>query len=75
VGSQEPRNIWRELGNLKHYFNFGWHEMLWEISWNNILMLGASMPKSKPGNKQENEYNDAESVNASDTSAIYKMFG
>jgi len=49
--------------------------MLWEISWNNILMLGASMPKSKPGNKQENEYNDAESVNASDTSAIYKMFG
>lgn len=42
------------IGGIAKYFRFSFHEILWEISWANLLMLSATIPKfDEDGNPEE----------------------
>jgi hypothetical protein len=41
------------LGGIIKYFRFGWDELLWEISFANLIMLVSSVPSTKDKTDEE----------------------
>lgn len=68
--TSKSRTLWGAIGGMIKYFRFSWNEVLWEISYRNILMLSATIPvyKSKKEKKaatedvQDRELNSGEDL-------------
>lgn len=58
----ERFNPFQLIGSVCHYYGFGYDEVVWKRSYQNLVLLNASIPKSKykakTESKKEEETND-----------------
>lgn len=45
--SPGTKTLWGVIGGMIKYFRFSWNEIMWEISYRNIMMLSATIPSYK----------------------------
>ncbi|WP_234863450.1 hypothetical protein [Flavihumibacter fluminis] len=55
--SPGTKTLWGVIGGMIKYFRFSWNEIIWEISYRNIMMLSATIPnyKTKKDKKETSE--------------------
>lgn len=71
--SPGSKTLWGVIGGMIKYFRFSWHQIMWEISYRNIMMLSATIPsyKSKMDKKRDNESIQDREINSGDDLASF----
>ncbi|GAH78266.1 unnamed protein product, partial [marine sediment metagenome] len=63
VDSSAERNLWATISGVMHYFHLSMNQVLWDISWVNILMLTASIPTFERKSNDKADKNEEISPN------------
>jgi hypothetical protein len=51
------------IGSVVKYFRFSWHEIMFEISYSNLMMMLASIPNYNKADEDEEVYEDLSDEN------------
>jgi hypothetical protein len=51
------------IGSVVKYFRFSWHEIMFEISYSNLMMMLASIPNYSKKDEDEEVYEDLSDEN------------